>query len=83
MAWGCYRYLLPDGRTDEHWLATHTSFQGRLRRLGLLGNKHIPAAYLRAGYAQRLALLQGLMDTDGYVNEQGHCEITLKPRLGR
>lgn len=27
--------------------------------------KHIPEAYFRASYAQRLALLRGLMDTDG------------------
>lgn len=38
----------------------------KLRLLGVLGSKHIPAAYLRASAAQRLALLQGLMDTDGF-----------------
>lgn len=38
-----------------------------LRESGLLGNKHIPAAYLRASYQQRLSLLQGLMDTDGHI----------------
>ena len=37
----------------------------KLRKMGLLCNKHIPAAYLRASYDQRLSLLQGLMDTDG------------------
>lgn len=36
-----------------------------LRSLGVLNNKHVPATYLRASAAQRLALLQGLMDTDG------------------
>ena len=36
-----------------------------LRELGLVNNKHIPAIYLRASVEQRLALLQGLMDTDG------------------
>lgn len=35
---------------------------------GLLNNKHIPMAYLRASYEQRLELLQGLMDTDGSFN---------------
>jgi hypothetical protein len=39
-----------------------------LRETGLLKNKHIPAVYLRAGYAQRLDLLRGLMDGDGNVN---------------
>lgn len=39
-----------------------------LRAAGLIRNKHIPAAYLRASFDQRLALLQGLMDTDGTWN---------------
>lgn len=39
-------------------------------------NKHIPPIYIRASKRQRLALLQGLMDTDGYVNENGHCELS-------
>lgn len=38
-----------------------------LKRHGLLNNKHIPTGYLRASYAQRLALLQGVMDTDGFT----------------
>jgi len=40
---------------------------------GLLGNKHIPAKYLRASYEQRLALLQGLMDSDGTITPAGQC----------
>ncbi|WP_277209198.1 hypothetical protein [Isoptericola croceus] len=46
-----------------------------LRTAGVLGDKHIPAAYLRASKAQRLALLQGLMDTDGHVGADGTCEF--------
>lgn len=41
-----------------------------LRSTGVLGNKHIPDAYLRASREQRLALLQGLMDTDGTWNRR-------------
>ena len=49
------------------------------RGFNVLQNKHIPAPYLRASRDQRLALLQGLMDTDGHVTVQaGRCEITLK-----
>lgn len=45
-------------------------------------DKRIPARYLRASAAQRLALLQGLMDTDGTVSKSGNCEISLsKPDL--
>lgn len=48
----------------------------KLRMLGVLGNKHVPAAYLRASVEQRIALLQGLMDTDGYCDQRGQCEFT-------
>jgi hypothetical protein len=52
-----------------------------LRRAGLLGNKHVPAAYLRSSHRQRLALFQGLMDSDGTVSAQGQAEFgnTLRP----
>jgi replicative DNA helicase len=41
------------------------------RSLGLAAGKHIPAAYLRASFFQRLALAQGLVDSDGYVDNHG------------
>lgn len=45
-----------------------------LREHPVYKNKHIPSEYLRASYSQRVELLQGLMDTDGYVNkETGYC----------
>jgi deoxycytidine triphosphate deaminase len=44
--------------------------------LGLLDDKHIPTAYLQGSIPQRRALLEGLMDTDGYVDELGRCELT-------
>ncbi|MCU1692555.1 MAG: Deoxycytidine triphosphate deaminase [Frankiales bacterium] len=46
-----------------------------LRAEGLLGDKHVPQQYLTAGYDQRLALLQGLMDSDGYADTLGRCEF--------
>lgn len=42
---------------------------------GLYDNKHVPEAYLTASVPQRLALLQGLMDTDGHVSENGGCSF--------
>lgn len=50
--------------------------QTKLRQLGVLGNKHIPIAYLRSSIDQRLELLQGMMDTDGYADKRGQCEYT-------
>jgi N-acetylmuramoyl-L-alanine amidase len=44
-------------------------FERQLRELGVLGNKHVPQDYLFASADQRLALLQGLMDTNG-----GNCK---------
>ena len=72
-------------RTSDQ--ATHFTFgilglHVKLRALDVLGNKHVPAAYLRASRAQRLALLQGLIDSDGYVSPRGHIEFcTTSPRL--
>jgi hypothetical protein len=47
-----------------------------LRHLGVLNNKYVPAAYLRAAPKQRLALLQGLMDTDGNNGRNGQVQFT-------
>jgi deoxycytidine triphosphate deaminase len=51
------------------------SLSTELREMGLLGNKHVPEMYLRASVPQRLALLQGLMDSDGYIDIYGRCEF--------
>ena len=40
-------------------------FTSLLKMKDLISNKHIPPEYLRGSYEQRLALVQGLMDTDG------------------
>lgn len=47
-----------------------------LREQGLLENKHIPQAYLRAGSEQRAELLRGLMDSDGSITPNGHAVFT-------
>ncbi len=54
-----------------------SKIQSKLRKLNMLGNKHIPTRYLQSSVDQRLALLQGLMDTDGSCYEKGgNCEFT-------
>lgn len=64
-------------RTKNTHDITHTVYglMVQLRELGVLGAKHIPAVYLRASVDQRLALLQGLMDTDGFVSPKGQAEF--------
>lgn len=47
---------------------TIKGIRGHLAKLGVLGNKHIPDAYLRASRSQREALVRGLFDADGNAN---------------
>lgn len=49
-------------------------------RPGPGGPPRIPVAYLRASRAQRLALLQGLMDSGGHVDTDGRCEFSQADR---
>jgi hypothetical protein len=44
-----------------------------LKNLGVAFDKHVPSQYLFGSVEQRLALLQGLMDTDGTIGKSGHC----------
>lgn len=66
----CVQYYLKDG---GH---THAA----LGRLGLVGNraweKFVPEEYFTGSVAQRLAVLQGLMDTDGTVDARHGTSFT-------
>ena len=68
------------GRTRDELTgryARNGSLSSRLRDLGMREGKYVPRAYLEAGVGQRLAFLQGLMDTDGFVDDlAGRCEFT-------
>lgn len=63
-------YNLGDDISAENRTSTYTilGIYGKLKELNLINNKHIPNIYQRASYEQRLDLLRGLMDTDGYYN---------------
>ncbi len=65
------------GRYMRNGSMRNGSLSSRLRDLGMRDGKYVPRPYLEAGVAQRLAFLQGLMDTDGYVDDvAGRCEFT-------
>lgn len=75
-------YINRDGFDTRHRPSTKNIYgilglQAKLRNHGLLGYKHVPAVYSRASYEQRLALVQGLMDTDGTVDSRGTCEFSV------
>ena len=57
---------------------TKCSVREGLRKVGVWKNKHIPEEYFTASIEQRWALLQGLMDTDGFCSKAGQCEFTQK-----
>ena len=52
----------------------------RLKHLCVRDHKRIPDCYLYASVDQRIALLQGFMDTDGYCNKRGQCELLLSKK---
>jgi hypothetical protein len=54
-----------DGKTRVH---TVLGLRTRLRRLQVLGQKHVPASYLWSDEQTRLDLLRGIMDGDGHAN---------------
>ncbi len=66
---------LGDGTGSSAEITCGEGDERTLEGLGLLGNKHVPEIYLWSSVPQRLALLQGLMDSDGYVDTYGRCEF--------
>ena len=44
-----------------------------LRKMNLLNNKHIPEKYMVSSREQRLELLRGLIDSDGYIDKKGQA----------
>ena len=74
-------YTLGAWLGDGHSARDRSADQGQppvssLRALGVLDNKHVPAAYLRGSERQRRALLAGLLDTGGTVTATGTVQFT-------
>jgi hypothetical protein len=55
-------------------------FKKALIELNVLNNKHIPEIYLKASREQRLQLLAGLIDSDGYNSGRSY-EISMSRKL--
>ena len=89
--------LLPEGVTAKHAGAYDyrlTSPAGKpnallaeMQRLGLMGvgarSKHVPRELLNATVEARTALLQGLLDSDGYTNGTGFEFTVASPTLAK
>jgi replicative DNA helicase len=79
----CNSYGITRGRQGGS--IAQFSVQDELRQLGVLGDKHIPQAYLSNSTENRLRLLAGLIDSDGHLDHVSNgYEITQKNhRLAR
>ena len=77
------RSITPTGEIAG--ISDDDNFGKQLNKLNLLGNKHIPEKYLRASVQQRIALIQGLMDTDGTINKNGRVlsYTTIKKQIAK
>ena len=72
------------GRAKNYYIAKTWKKKNRItaliEKLGLLNKlsneKFIPENYLYSSHKQRIELLRGLMDTDGYVTTNGHIEYS-------
>src|SRR5580693_404658 len=75
------RYTICRAGTDGY--ADQDDAGAMLDRLGVLAAKHIPEPYLRASQGQRRALLAGLLDAGGEVDEDGTIRLAvISDRLG-
>lgn len=76
--------LTPENRCKSHTLVSKKgklnegNFIDKLRNISVFKNKHIPHNYLCNSTKNRLELLAGLLDTDGYLIPTGGYEIIQK-----
>ena len=68
---------------EQHGCFTVHGERHKFAELKLLGDKHVPTAYLRASRRQRELLLAGLMDSDGSIQATNRqCSFTtVTPKL--
>jgi hypothetical protein len=66
---------LADGTSTKAEISCAPGDEEVLRHIEAVGHR-VPAEYMVASPDQRLALLQGLMDSDGYVDVFGRCEFS-------
>ena len=75
-----FRETLKDKRNSLRNFSCNTWFTEAYYELGLKNvrshTKFVPIAYLHASHEDRLAVLQGLMDTDGTIDKRGYITFT-------
>jgi len=77
----CPTYCINSYKNQNKHLGKNTNpLKNQLRELNVLNNKHIPEIYKYSSIEQRLELLKGYMDGDGYSDEK-HVESTSKLKV--
>ena len=74
------KYVYQLSSTEHVEKKNHSPLKKLLDKYGLVQNKHIPEAYLFNDRATRLAILAGIIDTDGHVERDG-TRITIAQGL--
>lgn len=75
----CPVYRLTTGKISGSGKFNRNPVTALMRKIGILGNKHIPHIYKANSRNIRLKVLAGIIDSDGYVFQNGTgCEIVLK-----
>lgn len=77
---------LPNNKASEYHISNSYkagSLQGILRKFDLIKNKHIPHIYLTGSIEQRLELLAGIIDSDGFMDHNGYDLVFKVERLAK
>lgn len=72
---GCETWNFTSVQGKKH-VPTDNPAKTALRNLNLLQNKHIPDIYMKNSSENRLALLAGLIDSDGYMDRNGSISFS-------
>lgn len=74
----------PNNRSTSYYIKDANLIKA-LKKLGVAGNRSqnhfIPKEYKMASIEERIALMQGLIDTDGYVDSRGHIVYTSTSKM--
>lgn len=77
----CPDYLISEGYLGN---GESSKLRKEFKELNLLNNKHIPEIYKFSSVEQRMELIRGLLDSDGYINKEGNIEFTSSiPQLSK
>lgn len=74
-----YGWIIYNKKTDEHGYS-YSPFKNEIARLGMNCkslDKRIPNCVMRGSIEVRMACVQGLIDTDGYVDSRGHTNLSV------